>query len=878
MAKAKILLVESESEAIHLISSIVTQMGYEVLKTVNNSREALKSATQLLPDIIMIGLHLKGESNGIETAGQINQKLNIPIIYLIRPDDKPLLERIKQTRHDGYLFLPPSEAELHFSIELAMARHKMVEMIKEKQALLSTTLKSIGDAVITTDPQGLITFLNPVAEKLTGWLVNEAAGKNLPEVFNIINEHTGLKARNPVKRILDKGVVTALANHTMLISKDGRYIPIDDSGAPIRDSNGKILGAVLVFRDITERRQAEEALERERHLLRTVIDNIPDKIYAKDLDGRFIVCNNAVIDRMGKSDPQEVVGKSDFDLLPRDLAAQFYANEQEIIRSGQPQINHEEPLDQVSGGVRWNSATKVPLRDKHGKTIGIVGIGRDITKRKQAEEALAKEHNLLRTLIDNLPDYIYVKDRNGRFILGNQAVIHQMGFSTLEELTGKSDYDLFPKDVAEKYLQDEQKIIQSGQGLFEHEGPTIDTSKPEKNRWVLTSKVPFRDDNGQILGFVGLGHDITERRRAEEALRKEMAFMNTLMQNLPDHIYFKDRDSRFLRMSKSQAERFGLADPQEAIGKTDFNFFTEEHARSAFQDEQKIIQSGRPVIGIEEKETWPDGSETWVSTTKMPLMDNNGNIVGTFGISRDITDRKKAEENLKKALADLQDSQGKLKKVINGSSIPQFFIDKNHTVMYWNDALVKLTGLKSQDMIGSQNHSKAFYNQPRPCLADLIVDGTLDRIAELYPDKFQKSELVEDGYQATDFFPDLGQTGRWMFFTAVAIRDSNNNIIGALETLEDITDRKQAEQQREKVIHDLQEALKKINTLRGLIPICANCKKIRDDKGYWNNVESYIHSHADVEFTHGICPDCMKKLYPDYYKKKELSESENSPE
>jgi len=284
------------------------------------------------------------------------------------------------------------------------------------------------------------------------------------------------------------------------------------------------------------------------------------------------------------------------------------------------------------------------------------------------------------------------------------------------------------------------------------------------------------------------------------------------------------------------------------------------------------------VIGIEEKETWPDGSETWVSTTKMPLMDNDDHIVGTFGISRDITDRKKTEENLKKALADFQDSQEKLKKVINGSSIPQFFIDQNHTVVHWNDALVKLTGLKSQDMIGSKNHSKAFYNQPRPCLADLIVDGTLNRITELYPDKFQKSDLVEDGYQATDFFPELGKTGRWIFFTAVAIRDSNNHVIGALETLEDITDRKQAEQQREKVIHDLQEAIKKINTLRGLIPICANCKKIRDDKGYWNNVESYIHSHADVEFTHGICPDCMKKLYPDYYKKKETAEKENSPE
>jgi PAS domain S-box-containing protein len=258
-------------------------MQYELLKTVTSASNALQTAADLRPDILMIGVHLEGQSDGVETAIQINQKLNLPLLFLIRPNDKQYLERIKQTRHDGYLFLPPSESELHFSIELALAHHQMNEMVKEKWTLLSTTLKSIGDAVITTDPHGLITFLNPVAEKLTGWSLQEASGKRLPLVFNIINERTGLKARNPLTRILTKGIITALANHTMLISKNGQRIPIDDSGAPIKDSNGKILGAVLVFRDITERRKAEEALEQERNLLRTVIDNIPDKIYVKDV-------------------------------------------------------------------------------------------------------------------------------------------------------------------------------------------------------------------------------------------------------------------------------------------------------------------------------------------------------------------------------------------------------------------------------------------------------------------------------------------------------------------------------------------------------------------------------------------------------------------
>ncbi len=319
-------------------------------------------------------------------------------------------------------------------------------------------------------------------------------------------------------------------------------------------------------------------------------------------------------------------------------------------------------------------------------------------------------------------------------------------------------------------------------------------------------------------------------------------------------------------MSKSQADRFGLSDPKEAIGKTDFDFFTEEHARPAFEDEQRIIRTGQPIVGIEEKETWPDGGISWVSTTKMPLLDEKGEIIGTFGISRDITERKIAEEQLLKAMEEVKNSEDKLKNIINGSAIPQFFIDEDHKVVYWNTALTELTGIKAEEIVGTSNHWKAFYQEQRPCLADLLVEGNIKNLPEWYSDKYQKSHLVENGFEATEFFPNLGKDGKWLFFTAVAIKNSKGEIIGSLETLEDITESKRAEEQREKFIAELQEALDKIKTLKGLIPICACCKKIRDDQGYWNSVESYIKDHAEVEFTHGICPDCMKKLYPNYCK------------
>ncbi len=991
MKELKILLAESNAETAKSISTIVTNLGYQVIKTVSNGTSAVKKAIELKPDLVLISSSLKGKLNGVDTFTQIRQHLDIPIVFIIGQSEKLDLEKLKQVGANGYLFEPFTPEQVRCIIELALSNHEVEQNLVERQALLSTTLKSIGDAVITTDSNGLITFLNPVAEKLTGWSLSEAVGKPLLKVFNIINESTGKKPPNPVKKILEKGLVIELANHTVLISRNGQKIPIDDSGAPIRDEYGNILGAVLVFRDITEQRKAKKELEFEKTLIDAMLNTFPDYIYFKDLNSRFYrVSKSLATEVFGLPNPKDAIGKSDFDFFPPEFAQKDYNGEQEIIKTGKPIIDRAERKNWANGTVSWSSVTKIPLTDKDGQIIGTFGVSKNITESKKLEEALRKSEEKYRKQFEENIDAIFLADADtGILIDCNKAAARLVGREK-SEIIGQHQRILHPQSEiingqSRTYLK--HKSSQEGQIL---ECQVI--TKSGEIRDVEIKASVFEIENQKVV--YGLFHDVTEQKRIEAELAKERNYLRVLLNTTPDHIYYKDRDSRFLLMSKSQADRFGLSDPKEAIGKTDFDFFTEEHARPAFEDEQRIIRTGQPIVGIEEKETWPDGGISWVSTTKMPLLDEKGEIIGTFGISRDITERKIAEEQLLKAMEEVKNSEDKLKNIINGSSIPQFFIDKDHKVVYWNTALSALTGIKSEEIVGTSDHWKAFYQEQRPCLADLLVEGNIKDLPEWYSDKYQKSLLIENGFEATAFFPNLGKDGKWLFFTAVAIKDSKGEIIGSLETLEDITEskraeealaqektllktvienipdkiyakdtegrfilcnkavvermgksdekeiigktdfdfidhklanqfraneleiiktgipllnheepldqaeggmrwnsttkvplrdlqgniigivgvgrditeRKQAEEQREKFIAELHEALDKIKTLKGLIPICACCKKIRDDQGYWNSVESYIKDHAEVEFTHGICPDCMKKLYPNYCK------------
>ena len=276
-------------------------------------------------------------------------------------------------------------------------------------------------------------------------------------------------------------------------------------------------------------------------------------------------------------------------------------------------------------------------------------LEREVGERKRAEEVIRDSQALYSSLVENLPVHVLRKDLKGRFTFANNSFCDLLG-KPLEEILGKTDVDFYPAELASKFRRDDRRVIETGELFEDVEG----SETSGETRYVQVMKSAVHDAGGKTIGVQVIFWDVTKRKQAEEALAYERFLLTTLMDNSPDHIYFKDTQSHFIRISRGLADHYGLGNPSEAIGKTDLEFYDPRRARQYLTDEQEVMKTGRAVIDKEEEQTSPDGQVTWVSTSKLPLYDKQGNVIGTFGISRDITMRKRAEEGLLKARQELE--------------------------------------------------------------------------------------------------------------------------------------------------------------------------------------------------------------------------------
>jgi PAS domain S-box-containing protein len=436
--------------------------------------------------------------------------LDIPFIVVSSMADlDAAVEVMKAGAHDFFTHDNLSRLVPAVERELLQAHQRRQDRQGQEDAELRyrALFERSSDAVFWFSLDRVILKVNEQAAQMMGYSPEEMLGKHISELIIPRDYPDAFRIHNLL-----------LAGHTpplyerMIVRKDGTELPVEINITAVLDSSGKPLYMQSIVRDISERKRAQEALAGEHNLLQTVIETLPDQIYVKDLDHRFLLVNSAMARLHQLSSIDDIVGKTDTDLFGA-VAAEDIAAEDQLFASGIPIVNQERFTPLQWGGPRWSLVTKIPLRDSAGNIIGLVGINRDISERKHAEAALTQERTLLRTLIDHLPHYIFIKDTQDRFVDCNLACAHLLGVESPTELVGKTDFDFFPHDLATQYYADDMRVIRDGEPVIDLEEVTLDeTGKPI---WVSVTKLPLFDSDGQIVGLVGMGINITERKRVQ---------------------------------------------------------------------------------------------------------------------------------------------------------------------------------------------------------------------------------------------------------------------------------------------------------------------------------------------------------------------------
>lgn len=564
---------------------------------------------------------------------------------------------------------------------------------------------------VTDDGRFRFAGFNPAKEKATGMKNDEVSGKYVDE---ILPAELASSVISKYESCASTGEITTYDEKLQLPSGPRSY---NTQLIPIKDEKGCVTRIIGIAHEITDQKQSEKELWQSSQLLQSVMDNIPQAIFWKDCNLTYLGCNRAFAEDAGLASPAEIVGKTDYELPWFPQADLYRADDQLVLDSGSAKLNYEEPQTTPDGDQIWLLTNKIPIRDTFGNVTAVLGTYEDITRRKQTELELKRRDMLLRTIINSSHDLIFVKDIDGRFLVVSQALACQLGGQTSEELVGKTDYDLFPYELAHSYYMDEQKIIQTGEPMIDKVEPSV---RPDgTSLWLLTTKMPYYSAEGKIIGIVGVGHDITERKQTEAErerlqsdLQQSYELLLSIVDTTPDWIFVKDMEHRYRLVNQGYANALHI-NPEEFIGKNDLELgFPEELVkgnhekgiRGFWADDRLVMDSGQMQVYPDDPATI-DGEIRTFHTIKSPLTKTNGQVWGVLAFARDITEIKKSQEQLELFGFALE----------NALDAIQMMDDQSH-YSYVNSHTCQLMGYTREELL----NMGAF---------DLIVDMNPDKLA-----------------------------------------------------------------------------------------------------------------------------------------------------
>jgi PAS domain S-box-containing protein len=563
-------------------------------------------------------------------------------------------------------------------------RKKYEEALQASRESLSTTLASIGDAVIATDIKGDITFLNRVGEELTGWNYEDAVGKPANEVFHIINEQSRLKIENPVQKVLKNGTSAGMANHTILVRKDGTEIPIEDSGAPILGKSGQISGVVLVFRDITERKRVEKQIHESEQRLRFHFENSPLGVVEWDSSYRVTQWSKEA-ERLFGYDAQEVIGKP---IVALNLIVE---EDIPIVESTIKQLSSGVAKTVVSTNRNYTKEGKIiectwfntVLIDEEGAMSSVMSLVMDITEQKRTQEEIRQSKEFLEKIFNysNAPFICWAPDN--RITRFNHAFERMTGYQA-EEVLDKDLSFLFPDESKEESLGKIEKTL-SGEFWADVEIPIL--RKDGDIRLALWNSANiYSDDGTTLITTIAQGQDITERKKAEQALADSEHRFHLALKNAPVSVAMQDKDLIYRWAYNQKSWK-----TDEIVGKTDADLFSKEDLEWIIPLKQNLLKTGNEMHVA----NWltSNGKRFFLDISYEAVKDASGEIAGIGMATVDLTERKLIEDAL-------QESEKKYRELIKYAPTGIYEIDfRSKKFVTVNDAMSVMSGYSKEELL-----------------------------------------------------------------------------------------------------------------------------------------------------------------------------------
>ena len=678
----KILMVEDRLSDAELIKYEIKKSGFQfVAKIVETKHDYINAIHEFKPDLILSDYSLP-LFDGMQ-ALLIREELvpNIPFILITGSINEQTAVEVMKTGADDYI-IKEYLTRLGSAINAAIKKKEVIlakKVAEEKLKILSRAVEQNTVSIVITDNMGRIEYVNPKFTEITGYTLDEVMGEN-PRVLKSDD-----KSPEEYKELWE--TITSGREWKGIFQnrkKNGELHYESATISPITDDAGITTHFVAVKEDITERRKMEEKLVREQYYMQTLLENIPDYIYFKDLESRFLRINKALAQKFGLNDPYLAKGKTDMDFFQTDHSKQAYNDEQEIIKTGRPIINKEE-IENWSDRQKssWVSTTKMPLHDAKGKIIGTFGISRSITEQKLAEDALKKSEEQFRSLYENAPIGIYRTTPEGQILMANPSLLKMLGYHSVEEFSGRNLLQAgnernYPREEFKKKIEQNGIVVGMESAWKIKDGSTI---------FVSESARLFRDEKGNPMYYEGMVENITKRKKAEDRIRESEEKYKYLFQNSPLPMWIYDlKTLSFLEVNNAAIESYGYSH-EEFLNMTLKDIRPEEDTKTLLADVAVTFNN------YYKAGTWrhikKNGELIYVEITSHAI--DYGSKKARLVISNDITERLMAEKQIKT-----------LSKAIEQSPSAVIITDAEGNIEFVNHKFTASTQYSLNEVIGKK--------------------------------------------------------------------------------------------------------------------------------------------------------------------------------